>query len=89
MGEQVVSDDAARGKVIPNTRRPTEVNSSRLATKNAATNMMIRILANSPGWIDSAPSRSHSLAPLTSDTLGGRSPGSTSSPSPTRPKVYA
>jgi hypothetical protein len=66
-------------------RRPSEIGSVVTMHRNAATNTMIAILANSPGWIDSGPSRSHSFAPLTSDMLAGRTPGSTSRARPPTP----
>lgn len=72
---------------MPSTRVPAVVNSSRFATRYPAANTITSSFANSPGWIDAGPSFSHSFAPLTSDRLLGRTPGSTSRISPAAPAL--
>jgi len=77
----------ALGSSMPRNFRPAVVNSSRFCTRNAAKKTISRILANSPGWIENGPSRSHSRAPLTSEIEAGSTPGSASSTSPAKPAV--
>ena len=77
----------ARGSSMPRKLRPAVVNSSRFCTRNAAKNTISRIFANSPGWIEKMPSRSHSRAPLTSEIDAGSTPGRASRTSPAKPAV--